>query len=72
MCGTPTGRGYWLVSSQGRVFNFGDATATGSIPSPPGSPVVSIASTPSGSGYWLLTANDAVYAFGDAGYYGAG
>jgi hypothetical protein len=30
MAATPSGRGYWLVASDGGVFSFGDATFEGS------------------------------------------
>jgi hypothetical protein len=30
MAATPTGNGYWLVASDGGVFNFGDAGFHGS------------------------------------------
>ena len=29
MAATPTGKGYWLVASDGGVFSFGDATSGG-------------------------------------------
>ena len=46
---TPTGRGYWLVASDGGVFSFGDATFLGSMGSTHlNEPVVGMAATPSG------------------------
>jgi N-acetylmuramoyl-L-alanine amidase len=52
---TPTGRGYWLVASDGGIFNYGDAVFAGSaggqsLPQP----VAGMAATPSGRGYWLV------------------
>lgn len=69
---TPSGRGYWLVASDGGVFAFGDAPFLGSgggrrLPAP----VVGMRATPSGGGYWLATANGKVLAFGDAGRHGS-
>jgi hypothetical protein len=67
MATTPGGRGYWLVSADGRVFSFGDAPFYGSlahkaIPAA----IVGIAGTPAGDGYWLVAANGKVYNFGAA------
>jgi hypothetical protein len=31
MTATPDGKGYWLVASDGGVFNFGDAAFYGSM-----------------------------------------
>ena len=64
------GDGYWLVSSEGRVFAFGAALHHGSLPSAPPSPVIGIIATPSGDGYWLATANGSIYTFGAAPFLG--
>ena len=48
MAPTPTGRGYWLVASDGGIFSFGDAQfygSTGAIKL--NQPIVGMASTPS-------------------------
>jgi hypothetical protein len=67
MTPTPTGRGYWLVASDGGIFSFGDARFFGSTaPLHPASPAVSIVAGPGGDGYWLLQADGAVGAFGSA------
>ena len=55
MAATPDGKGYWLVASDGGIFNFGDAGfygSTGSIDL--NAPIVGMASTPDGHGYWLV------------------
>jgi hypothetical protein len=67
MAGTASGAGYWLVASDGGIFNFGDAAFAGSAGGTPLSdPVVGIAPTPSGGGYWLATYDGRVLPFGDA------
>jgi hypothetical protein len=68
---TPSGRGYWLVASDGGIFSFGDARFFGSTaPLHPVSPAVSIVGAP-GGGYWLLQADGAVGAFGRADHFAA-
>ncbi|HUY30787.1 MAG TPA: kelch repeat-containing protein, partial [Acidimicrobiales bacterium] len=72
MGATRDGRGYYLVSSFGGVFNYGDAHFYGSLARVRTSaPVVAFAVTPDGRGYYLVTAGGAVYRFGDASYYGS-
>jgi hypothetical protein len=64
---TPSGQGYWVLSSSGGVYAFGSAKHYGSLSrSGVGSAGVKIRSTPSGKGYWILAANGRIYAFGDA------
>jgi hypothetical protein len=60
---TPTD-GYWLVGSDGGIFNYGSAPFEGST----GSlslqrPVVGITRTSSNSGYWLVASDGGVFAF---------
>ncbi len=67
------GGGYFMVSSDGGVFAFGDAHFAGScldIGGCQGS-AVSVIPDASGHGYWVTTSTGNVYAFGDAPYYGA-
>ena len=69
---TPNGGGYWLVSANGGVFSFGNATFYNSLAGVHlSAPIVGIASTPDGHGYWLVAADGGIFAFGDAGYYGS-
>ncbi len=68
IAGTPGGLGYWLATSDGSVYSFGDAYPFPYVHSPVR--VVGIAATPTGDGYWEVTAGGAVYAFGHARYYG--
>jgi hypothetical protein len=67
-----TGQGYWLVGSDGGVFNFGDANfygSTGALKLV--APIVGIAPTADGFGYWLVAADGGVFSFGDAAFYGS-
>ena len=64
--------GFWLVGSDGGIFNFGRAAFYGST----GSlnlqrPVVGITPTATRSGYWQVASDGGVFAFGDAGYFGS-
>lgn len=68
--GTPSGFGYWVVTSDGEVVAFGDARPLGSAPADPGRPAVAIAATPTGKGYWVARADGSILAFGDAPFAG--
>ena len=61
---TRTGKGYWLVASDGGVFTFGDARFAGA--GGKGKAIKALAPTPSGAGYWLLAADGTAVPFGDA------
>ena len=68
MASTADGRGYWMVSSSGRVYAFGDATKVRGA-----SPVRSVAgivASPRG-GFWLYSTNGNVYRGGGAGWFGS-
>ena len=61
MAPTSSGRGYWLVASDGGIFTFGDAKFRGSHARvSPVSPAVALVPTKSGTNYRLLLANGAV------------
>ncbi len=70
MAVTPDGRGYWIVTSNGSVYPYGDAYFYGSPGSGPppaaGHNIVSIVPTADGQGYWLCDASGVVRAYGDA------
>jgi hypothetical protein len=70
----PVTGGYWVVSSDGGVYNE-DAPFLGSPFSerraPPPSPVRGVAVTPDGRGYLLVEADGDVDAFGDARFHGS-
>jgi hypothetical protein len=68
---TPTGRGYYMVGSDGGIFSFGDARFHGSTGGMRlNKPVVGIAPTPNGKGYWLVASDGGVFAF-DAPFRGS-
>jgi hypothetical protein len=78
MAATPDGGGYWLVTSDGGVYNFGDASYLGSMAFQPylgqiplTKPVVGMAATPDGQGYWLVAGDGGIFAFGDAPFLGS-
>ena len=76
---TPTsdGLGYWILTSTGRVFAYGDATLFGL---PNGAPVYNtstlgsaaeLVATPDGKGFWIITSIGRVLNFGDAIWFGS-
>jgi Cu/Zn superoxide dismutase len=78
-CGPVTGRnngtgasGYWLVASDGGVFNYGDAPFLGSTGSLKlNRPIVALAPTPTGDGYWLVASDGGIFNYGDAPFAGS-
>ena len=70
------GQGYFMVSSDGGVFAFGDASFAGSCPGIGGCSGAGVAVVPSlyppsanaPSGYWLTTTTGHVYGFGVPSY----
>jgi hypothetical protein len=69
---TPTGKGYWLVASDGGILTFGDATFHGSLGGTPlNQPIVGMAATPTGKGYWLVASDGGIFTFGDATFHGS-
>ena len=73
MAATPSGKGYWLVASDGGIFTFGDAHFYGSTGSHARSTNRSSAwpPTPNGRGYWLVASDGGIFSFGDARFYGS-
>ena len=72
MAATATGRGYWLVASDGGIFAFGDALFHGSMGGQPlNEPMVGMAGTPTGRGYWTVASDGGIFAFGDALFHGS-
>ncbi|WP_298210825.1 G1 family glutamic endopeptidase [Ferrimicrobium sp.] len=77
----PSGTGYWLVASDGGIFNFGSAPFLGSTytygltglsgSKPLNAPVTAIVAAPSGEGYWLIAEDGGVFDFGDAPFLGS-
>jgi len=69
---TSTPVGYWLTTSNGDVFPFGDTFSYGSLAGIHLSdPIVGMAATPDGKGYWLVASDGGVFSFGDATFYGS-
>jgi hypothetical protein len=67
MVRTPGGNGYWIVSSEGYVFCFGDAPYFGSMGGQPlNQPIVGMAARPQGDGYWLVASDGGIFCFGNA------
>ncbi len=73
-CSAPAGskQGYWLVASDGGIFNFGNAPFCGSAGSTTlNQPVVGMTGTADGGGYWLVASDGGIFTFGDARFYGS-
>jgi hypothetical protein len=72
MVPTPDGNGYWMLSSDGGIFAYGDAVFYGSMGGQRlNAPVVGLASTSDGHGYWLVASDGGIFAFGDAVFLGS-
>jgi parallel beta-helix repeat protein len=80
--GSIVGNGYWLVASDGGVFNFGNAGFMGSMGGQHlNKPIVSIAPGPyalnfsnfalQATGYWLVASDGGVFSFGKANFFGS-
>ncbi|HET9060176.1 MAG TPA: G1 family glutamic endopeptidase [Acidimicrobiales bacterium] len=73
MATTPDKGGYWMMTTTGGVFSFGDAQWYGSLTAMGGVsvPMSAMAPTPDGRGYWLVSLTGGVYSFGDARFAGS-
>jgi hypothetical protein len=60
-----SGNGYWVVTSTGAVYTFGDATNYGA-PGPQSSAITSAVATSNGGGYWILDGAGQVFPYGNA------
>ena len=61
---TPSGKGYYMVASDGGIFAFGDAVFYGSMGGKPlNKPVQSLVPDPDCKGYWLVASDGGVFAF---------
>ena len=68
----PAGDGYYLVASDGGIFNYGSAQFYGSMGGKHlNKPIVGMAVTGDGGGYWLVASNRGIFSFGDAQFYGS-
>ena len=72
MASTHDGQGYWIVASDGGIFNYGDAAFLGSAGGITlNKPIVGMAATPDGGGYWLVASDGGIFSYGDAHFYGS-
>jgi hypothetical protein len=64
----PKRSGYWMLTTSGDIFAFGDAVGHGGPAGhlSPGSIATHIEPTPDGNGYWVVSSRGDVYAYGDA------
>ncbi len=62
--------GYWTVTGDGRVFDFGDASPLGDAAGQLSQPAVDLEPASGGTGYWIVDRYGAVFTFGTAGYHG--
>jgi subtilisin family serine protease len=63
------GAGYWMVGTDGVVYNFGSAAELGDAPVGSAS-AVDLEPTRSGAGYWVVDDTGRVFTFGDAAWRG--
>ena len=64
--------GYWVVSSAGVVYPFGDAPSYGDMSGYTlNGAVIGMAPTGNGAGYWLVGSDGGVFSFGNARFYGS-
>ena len=70
--GTHTGRGAWVVDTNGSIYAFGDAPFFGSMGGKRlNRPVVGMAARPDGLGYWLVATDGGIFTFGNAKFHGS-
>jgi len=62
--------GYWLLTSAGQIYAYGNAPYFGGGAAGHTGDMIALAATPDGQGYDMLSSTGQVYAYGDAGYYG--
>jgi hypothetical protein len=64
--------GYWMVASDGGIFNYGNAGFYGSAGALQlNKPIVGMASLPCRCGYWLVASDGGIFSYGYAGFYGS-
>jgi hypothetical protein len=67
------GQGYWLVASDGGIFNYGPSAkfegSAGGIHL--NQPIVGMAATADGGGYWLVASDGGIFNYGDAAFHGS-
>jgi hypothetical protein len=72
-CSAPsTPIGYYMVASDGGIFNYGNLPFCGSEGGRPlNKPVVGMAATHDGGGYWEVASDGGIFTYGDANFYGS-
>jgi tetrahydromethanopterin S-methyltransferase subunit B len=64
--------GYWLTTSDGGIYTFGNAPALGSASGMAlAKPIVAMTSTPDRQGYWMVASDGGIFNYGDAGFFGS-
>ena len=64
--------GYWMVATDGGIFNYGNAGFYGSTGNLTlNKPIVGIAVSPTRGGYWLVASDGGIFAFGVSQFYGS-
>ena len=64
--------GYWLVASDGGIFNYGNAGFYGSAGNIHlNQPIVGMSLAPGNLGYWLVASDGGIFAYGSAPFYGS-
>ena len=64
--------GYWMVASDGGIFNYGNAGFYGSAGAIPlNKPIVGIAALQNRGGYWLVASDGGIFNYGYANFYGS-
>ncbi|MEU7570453.1 M23 family metallopeptidase [Micromonospora sp. NPDC049240] len=61
---TSDGAGYWLLTSIGQIYAYGNAPYKGGSPTGYSGEIVAMAATPDNQGYVMLSATGQVYAYG--------
>ena len=70
--GQISGSGYWVVTSNGSVYSFGDAGYHGGMAGRAlAAPITGSESTPGGGGYWELGRDGGIFSFGNAAFWGS-
>ncbi|HET6966521.1 MAG TPA: hypothetical protein VFH58_17245 [Acidimicrobiales bacterium] len=63
--------GYWLVGSNGEVFQLGTTNYGDTRYVQLSRPMVGGSATPSGMGYWLVASDGGIFSYGDARFWGS-
>ena len=63
---------FWLASSSGGVWAFGNAPALGSLAGVPlAKPIVGMTPTHNAAGYWLVASDGGIFSYGNATFFGS-